>query len=279
MVIGVRTTGREACRSAASMTSWSVAAPRQFRSVAESTDRGPVCPAQGRRTTGRKRLMVKQSPGDSTSGAAEGQGLRLSGGAIASLTGVGLLLIFMIQNTEDVTLDFLFWSFTWPLLAFFPRDGVVRGVGVVWIWRDAPSSAPQGATRRPTGLTCASSDPPHPDRPDRSPKESTRVPGPTLPTGLRLRRAAQTHPGSGQPAPHLVTRYVVPSTLHNATRRSLGGPLGERRGRCWSSPGSCSPPGAAGSKPAILTSQMRRNGGQLCPTDSLHARRSVPPGS
>ena len=62
--------------------------------------------------------MVKQSPGDSTSGAAEGQGLRLSGGAIASLTGVGLLLIFMIQNTEDVTLDFLVWSFTWPLWLF-----------------------------------------------------------------------------------------------------------------------------------------------------------------
>jgi uncharacterized integral membrane protein len=28
---------------------------------------------------------------------------------------VGLLLIFMIQNTERVTLQFLFWQFTWPL--------------------------------------------------------------------------------------------------------------------------------------------------------------------
>jgi uncharacterized integral membrane protein len=37
---------------------------------------------------------------------------------IASLTGVGLLLIFMIQNTEDVTLNFLVWSFTWPLWLF-----------------------------------------------------------------------------------------------------------------------------------------------------------------
>jgi uncharacterized integral membrane protein len=26
-----------------------------------------------------------------------------------------LLLIFLIQNTEDVKFDFLFWSFTWPL--------------------------------------------------------------------------------------------------------------------------------------------------------------------
>jgi uncharacterized integral membrane protein len=46
---------------------------------------------------------------------ADSQGRRLSGGAIASLTGVALLAVFMIQNTEEVKLDFLFWSFTWPL--------------------------------------------------------------------------------------------------------------------------------------------------------------------
>ena len=46
---------------------------------------------------------------------SQGEGRRLSGGAIASLIGVGLLIIFMIQNTEDVQLDFLTWSFTWPL--------------------------------------------------------------------------------------------------------------------------------------------------------------------
>jgi uncharacterized integral membrane protein len=62
--------------------------------------------------------MVQQRPGDSTSGTTEGQRLQLGGGAIASLTGVGLLLVFMVQNTEDVTLDFLFWSFTWPLWLF-----------------------------------------------------------------------------------------------------------------------------------------------------------------
>ena len=49
--------------------------------------------------------MVQQSPDGSTSGAAKGQGFQLGGGVIASLTGVGLLLIFMIQNTEDVTLE------------------------------------------------------------------------------------------------------------------------------------------------------------------------------
>jgi uncharacterized integral membrane protein len=67
---------------------------------------------------GRKKSMIQQSPNESTSGAVEGQGLRLGAGAIASLTGAGLLLVFMIQNTEDVTLDFLFWSFTWPLWLF-----------------------------------------------------------------------------------------------------------------------------------------------------------------
>jgi uncharacterized integral membrane protein len=62
--------------------------------------------------------MGQQSPGEGTSGVTEGQRRRLGGGAIASLTGLGLLIIFMIQNTEDVTLDFLFWSFTWPLWLF-----------------------------------------------------------------------------------------------------------------------------------------------------------------
>ena len=43
------------------------------------------------------------------------RGAQLSGGAIASLTGVGLLVVFMAQNTQDVTLQFLVWDFTWPL--------------------------------------------------------------------------------------------------------------------------------------------------------------------
>ena len=44
-----------------------------------------------------------------------GESRRIGGGAIASITGIGILVIFMLQNTEDVRLDFLFWSFTWPL--------------------------------------------------------------------------------------------------------------------------------------------------------------------
>jgi len=40
---------------------------------------------------------------------------RLGGGAIASIAGIALLVTFMLQNTNDVRLDFLFWHFTWPL--------------------------------------------------------------------------------------------------------------------------------------------------------------------
>jgi uncharacterized integral membrane protein len=42
-------------------------------------------------------------------------GNKVGGGAIASLTGVGVLLIFIVQNTEDVKFKFLFVDFTWPL--------------------------------------------------------------------------------------------------------------------------------------------------------------------
>ncbi len=42
-------------------------------------------------------------------------GVKLGGGAIAAFTGGALLVIFMVQNTEDVTLQLFFWEFTWPL--------------------------------------------------------------------------------------------------------------------------------------------------------------------
>ena len=62
--------------------------------------------------------MAHQRSAGSASGVTEGRGFQLSGGAVASLTGVGLLLIFIIQNNQLVTLRFLFWSFTWPLWLF-----------------------------------------------------------------------------------------------------------------------------------------------------------------
>jgi uncharacterized integral membrane protein len=57
-------------------------------------------------------VVVQQSP---TPTGTASNGARLSGGAIAALSGGGLLVVFMAQNTQDVTLQFLFWSFTWPL--------------------------------------------------------------------------------------------------------------------------------------------------------------------
>ena len=40
---------------------------------------------------------------------------KLGGGAIAALSGLAVLVIFMLQNTEDVKVDFLFWDFTLPV--------------------------------------------------------------------------------------------------------------------------------------------------------------------
>lgn len=75
--------------------------------------------------------MGQQSPAEGTSAAAAGQRRRFGGGAIASLTGVGLLVVFMIQNSEDVRLDFLFWHFTWPLWLFTIVTALIGAV--VWI--------------------------------------------------------------------------------------------------------------------------------------------------
>jgi uncharacterized integral membrane protein len=52
---------------------------------------------------------------DTGSGDQQQERRFLSFGAIAGIGGVGLLAIFMAQNTEKVRLDFLAWHFTWPL--------------------------------------------------------------------------------------------------------------------------------------------------------------------
>ena len=90
--------------------------------------------------------MAEQSPGEDTGRRG------LTGGAIASLGGVGLLAIFMIQNTEDVQLDFLFWSFHVAGLAAVLRDGAAGGTRVVWTRCAPSSSAPQGPSRGPPRL-------------------------------------------------------------------------------------------------------------------------------
>jgi uncharacterized integral membrane protein len=77
--------------------------------------------------------MAQQRSGVATDGSA---GARLGAGAIASLIGVALLVIFMIQNTDRITLTFLFWSFTWPLWLFTVVTALIGalvwfGVGVM----------------------------------------------------------------------------------------------------------------------------------------------------
>jgi uncharacterized integral membrane protein len=58
-------------------------------------------------------MSVENIPHDGNVDAGERR--KLGGGAIASLSGLAVLAIFMLQNTEDVTVEFLFWDFTWPL--------------------------------------------------------------------------------------------------------------------------------------------------------------------
>ncbi len=55
---------------------------------------------------------------------------KLSGGAIASLGGVGLLLIFIVQNTEKVRLHFLVLTFTWPLWFYT----IITAVFGAFVW-------------------------------------------------------------------------------------------------------------------------------------------------
>ncbi len=65
-----------------------------------------------------------------SSGPGNNSSSKLSGGAIASLVGVGLLLVFIIQNTEKIKLHFLVWSFSWPLW-FYTIVAAVFGA-LVW---------------------------------------------------------------------------------------------------------------------------------------------------
>jgi uncharacterized integral membrane protein len=39
----------------------------------------------------------------------------LGGGAIATLVGVAVLVVFAVQNTERIRVRFLFWGFSWPV--------------------------------------------------------------------------------------------------------------------------------------------------------------------
>jgi uncharacterized integral membrane protein len=77
--------------------------------------------------------MVQQVPiaGNTTGTAGAPRGAALSGGVVATLVGGGLLVVFMVQNTEDVTLQLLFWSFTVPLWLFTLIVAILGSI--VWI--------------------------------------------------------------------------------------------------------------------------------------------------
>lgn len=56
--------------------------------------------------------MAEQIAPDSGS---EQSGVKLGAGAVMSLAGLLLLIIFMIQNRQSVQFRFLFWGLAWPL--------------------------------------------------------------------------------------------------------------------------------------------------------------------
>jgi uncharacterized integral membrane protein len=70
--------------------------------------------------------MAQQGESGSKTGRA-----RLGGGSIAALIGVGLLVIFVVQNTERIRFHFLIWHFSWPLWIYTLVIAVVGAV--VWL--------------------------------------------------------------------------------------------------------------------------------------------------
>ena len=74
--------------------------------------RGPRGPHERRRVP--RRTVHAVSDGGLANQDDRGRRL-LGAGALASLGGLGVLLVFIVQNTDDVRFDFLWLNFTWPL--------------------------------------------------------------------------------------------------------------------------------------------------------------------
>jgi len=80
----------------------------------------------------------------------DGHRATLGGGAIASISGVVLLLVFVLQNTDDVKLDFLFSDFTWPLWLLTIVSALL---GALVFVRDRDHAASQPTQRAPSRST------------------------------------------------------------------------------------------------------------------------------
>ena len=89
-----------------------------------------------------------QDGGASTAprGQTQGHKTRLGLGAIASFVGVGLLLAFILQNTKSVDVDFLFWTFTWPLWFLIVVSALLGAL--VWFGLGVARRHRRRATRR-----------------------------------------------------------------------------------------------------------------------------------
>ena len=75
--------------------------------------------------------MVQQGPPATRPTSTGGSGTRLSGGAVASLLGSALLVVFMVQNRQRITVHFLFWNLTWPLWLLILLAAALGAI--VWI--------------------------------------------------------------------------------------------------------------------------------------------------
>src|SRR4029079_14787691 len=76
---------------------------------------GRSCWLEGDRVQSAARTHAREAPMSEQTSPPSTDRNRLRGGAIASLGGLAVLVIFMLQNRDDVRLDFLAWGFTWPL--------------------------------------------------------------------------------------------------------------------------------------------------------------------
>lgn len=97
--------------------------------------------ASGRERSAGENTVVSRDQNDGNEGPATAKSpKKIGAGAVASFVGVAALLIFILQNRQNVNLDFLFWTFSWPLWALTAVSAVLgslvwEGVGVVRRYR------------------------------------------------------------------------------------------------------------------------------------------------